>query len=280
ACGLTLALLHAGDRDPARHLARLLLVLAAAFLLFGFTVAVTTLEMAFILGPTLVLIAGRLLWARAPSASPPLAPGIGIVGATMVAMCLPWLVPFFVAFGPSGFLREVFLVGTDFDLVYATPYPVPVSFPAAWPAIVAACLMGVTLAGVAVQSGWVRRRTAVVAVVAGLTAFGVLLVRWARMPEGLARAILLQVQHIGFFAAPALGLVASMLWLWRVRDATSAGGGWDPRRLAVLVFALCMYAELYPRIDPTHLIIALPSGLVLAAWALRRAVDAWAAALR
>jgi HEAT repeat protein len=280
ACGLTLALLRAGDGDPARHLARLLLVLAAGFLLMGFTVAVTTVEMAFILGPTLVLITGRLLWARAPAVGPPLAPAIGIVGAAMLAVCLPWLAPFLVAFGPAGLLREVFLVGTDFDLVYATPYPVPLSFPAAWPAVVAACLTVVALAGVAVQRGVVRRETAVGVVLAGLGAFGVLLVRWARMPEGLARSVLLQVQHIGFFAAPTLALAASALWLWRARGVPGAAATRDPRRLAVLVFALCMYAELYPRIDPTHLIIALPSGLVLAAWALRRAVDAWAAALR
>ena len=94
------------------------------------------------------------------------------------------------------------------------------------------------------------------------------------MPEGLARSVLLQVQHIGFFAAPTLALAASALWLWRARGAPGSAGTRDPRRLAVLVFALCMYAELYPRIDPTHLIIALPSGLVLGAWALRRAVDA------
>ena len=279
ACGLTLALLRAGNGDPARHLARLLLVLAAAFLLLGFTVAVTTVEMAFILGPTLVLIAGRLLWVRAPAAAPPLAPAIGIVAAGMLAVCLPWLAPFLVAFGPVGLLREVFLVGTDFDLVYATPYPVPLSFPAAWPAVVAGCLTVVALAGVAVQRGVVRREFAVGVVLAGLGAFGVLLVRWARMPEGLARSILLQVQHIGFFAAPTLALVASALWLWRARGVPGAPGTRDPRRLAVLVFALCMYAELYPRIDPTHLIIALPAGLVLAAWALRRAVDAWAEAL-
>ena len=279
ACGLTLALLRAGDGDPARHVARALLVSAAAFLLAGFTVAVTTFEVAFILGPTLALIAGRLLLARAPAAPAPLVSAIATIAACMLLLCLPWLVPFLVAFGPVGFLREVFLVGTDFDLVYATPYPIPLSFPAAWPVVTSVSLTAVALAGVAMQRGWVRRRTAVAAVAAGLGASGILLALWARMPEGLLRAILLQVQHVGFFAAPTLALAASALWLWRVRRVPAADRAGDARWLAMLVFALCMYAELYPRIDPTHLIIALPSGLVLAAWATRRATDAWAAAL-
>ncbi len=274
ACGLTLALLHASDRDPERGLARTLLVLAGVFLLAGFTVAVTTVESAFILGPTLVLIAGRLLRARAPvaHATGRLAPAIAILGAAMVGVSLPWLVPFLATLGPHGLLREIFLVGTDFDLVYATPYPIPLSFPGGWSAVAAAGLVGIGLAGMALRRARVRTSVAATLVAAGALGVAVLVWRWARMPEGVARAILLQTQQIGFYAAPLLYLVVAVAWLRGARLA--------PRMLAVLVFAMCMYAELYPRIDPTHLLIALPSGLVLAAWAAARTIDAWASALR
>lgn len=275
ACGLTLALLHADDRDPERRLARALLVLAATFLLAGFTVAVTTVESAFILGPTLVLIGGRLLWSRAPmpDVTGRLAPSIAVLGATMVGMSLPWLVPFLATLGPSGLLREIFLVGTDFDLVYATPYPIPLSFPGGWAAVAAGGLVGIGLAGMAMRRGRLRGGVAVGIAIVGVLGTSLLLSRWARMPEGIARAIMLQAQQVGFFAAPLLFLVVAVAWL---RDARSL----KPRLLGALVFATCMYAELYPRIDPMHLLIALPSGLVLAAWAVVRTIDAWADALR
>ena len=278
ACGLTLAWLRAGSGDRDRHLARLLLVLAAVFLLAGFTVAVTTVEAAFILGPALVLIVGRLVWARGDTTpSIALLPGVALVGAGMALVSLVWLVPFLATLGVSGLLREIFLVGTDFDLVYATPYPVPFGFPDAWPVIATLGLAVLALGGIAVERGWVRRATAELAVVAVAAGCAALLVRLARMPEGVARSITLQVRHVSFFAAPLLGLVVSIVWLRRVRLPSPCGV--DARRFAVLVFALCMYAQLYPRIDETHLLIALPSGLVLAAWATARVAAAWGRAL-
>src|SRR4029079_9395717 len=105
------------------------------------------------------------------------------------------------------------------------------------------------------------------------------IVHFARMPEGLLRAIMLQSQSVGFFAAPLLFVAVSVEWLRCMRRPGASARLFEPRLLAVLVFACCMYAELYPRIDPTHLLVALPSGLVLAAWTAARVTDAWATAL-
>ncbi|HEV7731739.1 MAG TPA: glycosyltransferase family 39 protein [Candidatus Binatia bacterium] len=278
ACGLTLAFLHAGRTDPERHLARTLLVLAAGFLLAGFTVAVTTVESAFILGPTVVLIAGRLLWATGsiPHPTGRLAMAIALLAATMVAVSLPWLLPFLATLGLSGLLREIFLVGTDFDLVYAIPYPIPVGLPGGWAAAAAVGLIAFGLVGMALRRERVRSIWAAALALGAIACGGALLTRWARFPEGLARSVMLQVGHIGFFAAPLLYLVTAMTFLRSVR----ANRPLSPQLLGILVFALCMYAELYPRIDSTHLLIALPSGLVLAAWATARTIDAWASALR
>src|SRR5262249_31055264 len=104
ACGLTLALLRAGDGDPDRHVARALLVLGGAFLLSGFTTAVTTVEAAFIIGPTLFLIVGRLVWARAaaPGTGDRLVPALAAIAVAMLIVSLPWLLPFLSTLGVSG----------------------------------------------------------------------------------------------------------------------------------------------------------------------------------
>jgi len=280
ACGLTLALLRAGRDDPDRHLARALLAAAGGFLLAGFTLAIASTEAVFVIGPALLLIVGRLGWAReGGAATGRLAPAVAILALGTVIASLPWLLPFLAVLGVQGLLHEIFLVGTDFDLVYATPYPLPLGLPDTWPLLATVGIAALAIGGIAVHRGRLRVGTAVAMLaVTGAAMVGVI-VHFARIPEGLPRAVMLQTQYVGFFAAPLLYGVVGAAWLRRMRRPARALRALEPRLLGVLVFAVCMYPELYPRIDPTHLIIALPSGLVLAAWAAARASDAWAVAL-
>ena len=281
ACGLAIALQRAGRFDRDRHLARVVLVLAALLLLTGFTVAVTTVEAVIIIGPTVALIVGRLFWARGAGApTERIVPGIALVAVGMIAVSSLWLAPFLALLGPGGILHEIFLIGTNFDTVYATPYPLPVGVPANWAALGAVGIAAAAMAGVAVERRRIRPVVALGMLATAAAVLGALVVRWSRLPEGLARGTMLQVQHLGFFAAPLLGLVMALAWLRRMREPPETPHPpFGPRLVATLVFALCSYAQLYPRIDPTHLIVAIPSMLVLAAWAARRAADAWSAGL-
>ena len=138
-------------------------------------------------------------------------------------------------------------------------------------------LAGLAACSLAVERGRLGRRTLALLLALGAMAFGATFLHWARMPEGTARAITVQVQHLGFYAAPLTHLVLVVAWLRRVRDrAGPARSLDDPQLLCALVFALCMYAKLYPRIDDTHLLIALPSTVVIAAWVAARLATAWA----
>jgi hypothetical protein len=103
ATGLVLAVGHAGWRDADRTTARILLVLAAAFLLAGFTSASLVLESVIVIGPTVVLLAGRLVWARGTvRGAIRLWPGLGLVTAGVAAVTLPWLLVFLRRLGVGG----------------------------------------------------------------------------------------------------------------------------------------------------------------------------------
>src|SRR5439155_1479860 len=178
--------------------------------------------------------------------------------------------------GPVRFASDVLLLGSGAERVYATPYPEPRAFPAGWAPLAAAALVGVAVLGLAAERGRVARGTALATAAAGASALGVLVALVARMPEGLRRSVLWQVEETGFFLVPALGLAGVVVALRRLRGHLGAEGR---RWLVGLVFALVMYVQLYPRVDSMHLVLAVPSALVLGAGAAARVARAWERAL-
>ena len=280
ACAMALGLLAAGDGDPDRRLARALLVLSALALvvllartlLVLLTLDVDWLSFPMIAAAPLALVAGRCLVARARVAhAGRLGSALALVALGAALPTLPWLIWFFARLGPARFASDVLLLGAGAERVYAMPYPQPRAFPAGWAPLAAAVLVGMALLGLVAERGWVGRGAALAATAAVVLGLGVLAALLARMPEGVRRSLLWQVQETGFFLVPALGLAGVAAALRRL----GAGGGEDRRWLVALVFALVMYVQIYPRVDSMHLVLAVPSALVLGAGAAARAARAW-----
>jgi len=280
AAGIVIAMQYAGRADADRRGACGLLVAALAAILAAFGFRLWLPELWLIATPVMLLLVGRLAWARGSTgAAGRLWPSIALLAAGALLVTVPWMIGVVRQLGVLGFVREVLLLGSDADVVYATPYPIPLGFPASWPALAALGLLAVGLLGVAIERGRVRADLTLGGL--GVTALlsVVLLVRWARVPEGLVRSVTWQVQHIGFYALPFMGAAVAVVFLRRLRPDRVTLRAREQRLLAALVFTLCMYVMLYPRVDTMHLIIAMPAGLVLSAAVAGRLADVWARVL-
>ncbi len=185
------------------------------------------------------------------------------------ACSVPWIGFFLWRLGPSRFAREVLLIGSGAADLYYRSYP-PFE---PWALLVTALVTALAAAGALVRR--VPRLVPLALGVAfgGLIAGLALVARLGVMPERMTWSIIWQLESAGF--PLTLGThAAGVLWLWRRRRTEVGAAG------VVLVFALFMYLQLYPRADFTHLVIAAPLTLVFAAFLLERVVSWWEDAVR
>jgi hypothetical protein len=190
--------------------------------------------------------------------------GFGVLTAAWLAYFLPEL-------GFSRFATEVLLLGAGVERIYLLYYPDL----SGWSAAVLVGLLAVWVLPAAIARGWIAMRGLlalaalfVVASVGALAVFGL-------APEGVILSVALQLENLSYFLIPLVLAGAVILWTVKLEDLTKAYGRHGLRSgldvaTAALVFALFLFLQLYPRIDFMHVVIGMPSALVIGAGALRR----------
>ncbi len=198
-----------------------------------------------------------------------LAGDLACVLASFAVVTLPWLAFFWQRLGTAGFLREVLLLGSGAAQLYYVPYP---AFEP-WALLVTAAVAAFAAAGFALRARWVRPwhvgAAALVAAIASVAAIA----RLGVMPERTVWSLIWQLESAGYPLALATH-VLGVVWLWRHR---ASRGCEVPATL--LLCALFMHLQVYPRADFMHLISAVPLTAVFAAALLERVLAWWRAGL-
>jgi hypothetical protein len=269
-----------------RTLEILVMAIAAVAVAATLTFDVITPQFALLGGPLLALLLSGI-WLRVkhlpPGEERSIAAGLADAGALLagfVAMTLAWLAYFLPRLGVGRFAEEVLLLGAGVERIYLLYFPRP----SEW-GVAVLCLLALAVA-------LPRLIARGVLGVRGLIALGLVLViggtvaltQFGLAPEGLGVSIVMQLEVLSFHLIPLLLWVATLGVLWRMRHVERAPGGALPRGLAVtlvsLVYALLLFLQLYPRIDFMHVVISLPSALVIAAGGLARFERWWVDELR
>ena len=269
-----------------RGLEILVLAIACVAVAATLTFDVVTPQFALLGGPLLALLVGGI-WMRVKHVPPgeERSIGAGLADAAallagFVAVCAAWLAYFLPRLGVGRFAEEVLLLGAGVERIYLLYFPRPsewgvavlclLAFGVALPRLIARGVLG-TRALVALG---------VVLAVAGTVAF----TQFGLAPEGLGVSILMQLEVLSFHLIPLLLWAATIAVLWQMRAVERAPDGMLPRGLAVtmvsLVYALLLFLQLYPRIDFMHVVISMPSALVVAAGGLARFERWWVDELR
>ena len=181
------------------------------------------------------------------------------------ALSLPWLGFFLRELGTAGFLREVLLFGSGAEQLFYLPYP---AFEP-WALVVTALAIGFAGAGALVRGGVIGLRAATAGALVAFLAAAAAVERLGVMPERVLWSVIWQLESAGFPLTLA-ALTVGVVWLWRRRRRA---GSQVPA--ALLLFALFMHLQLYPRADFMHLLIAAPLAAVFAAFLLEHVLGWW-----
>ncbi len=192
--------------------------------------------------------------------------GFGAPVATWLGIFLPQL-------GWAGFAREVLLLGAGVEEIYLLYFPDL----SAWSAAGLFVLGFVVALPWAMARGWIglRGASALLGVSAAL-GIGALAV-FGLAPEGLLLSVGMQIENVSYFVVPLVLAVAVLIWVGRAGRRDEEAG----RVLGLLGVALAFgglhFLQLFPRIDFMHVVISMPSALVVAAGVLWQA-ESWAVA--
>ena len=257
----------------------LLLLVAAGGVFAVLTFEVFTEQFAFLGLPILVLlVASARLRARSRAHGERVRPvGEGVSDAlAILAGFVPvvglWLAYFLPLLGLERFGREILLLGAGVERIYLLYYP-DVS---GW---TVGLLLGVGAAWCVPYGlawGWFGMGRVVAASLLGLAVTAGALALFGLAPEGLALSVSMQLENFSFFAIPLLLSGVTLLVLQRIPSWLAGdSGGTLGVVMVLLVYALFLFLQLYPRIDFMHVVIGMPSALVLAAGALYRLERLW-----
>lgn len=264
-----------------RALEILVLAVACVAVAAVLTFDVITPQFALLGGPLLALLVGGI-WMRAahrpPGEERSVGAGLLDAGALLagfVGVSIAWLAYFLPQLGLARFAEEVLLLGAGVERIYLLYFPRP----SEW-GVAVMCLLALLVALPRMMArGWVGLR--------GLVALGIVLViggtvaltQFGLAPEGLGVSILMQLEVLSFHLIPLVLWAAVLAFLWRLRSSERVAGGALPLGLGVtvvsLVYALLLFLQLYPRIDFMHVVISMPSALVVAAGGLARFERWW-----
>lgn len=213
--------------------------------------------------------AGRLAAETAPRPFPTLlCLGVGFVLPTLV-----WLLPTLARLGLEGFGREVLLLGSGAAALYHTDHPLPEFFAM----ILALAVLGAVVVARLLSLGRITLRT--VALLA-LLPIGPVLYRLfssSLAVEGVLQALLRQFENAGMLVAPLVHLGALLFavrYLSNQRESDAPRVGDKPgigrvplehQLVGMVPMATAMYLMVWPRVDFTHFVWAVPVSLGLAA---------------
>jgi hypothetical protein len=189
---------------------------------------------------------------------------------TFAAGIVPWLAWFLARLGLERFLREMLYVGSNAAQVFYSSYPAVTG----WALVVTALIVLFGGVGALAERGRVSATAALVFVGSATVASALAVATFGLMPERFTWSVIWQLESAAFAVALTTE-VAGVVWLWRARRAPEM-----EVPAALLVCAVFMHLQLYPRADFMHLVSSGVLAAVVATFLLDRACGWWEAALR